>query len=270
MTNSFNTLVAERDRLAASINADEESEARRAADDARSALDAYRSSPAYRLVNAGSSPEESQLSDQVVATRQRLTSLETKRERAEKRISEIDALLRAPQQMAETAAELKSAKAALQESRAQLQQLDRIAAELKAEISALEEQFGIALKSYGAADLAARIGGKTLNPPKEFATLENDLRSRRAALEATQSAQDNAAAQAKLCIEKHALAVKRFQRAQRGMVDRRFRERLPEIVELHAMLVATESEFAYIFAGEPDPDLLQGAQDALRKEIAAV
>jgi hypothetical protein len=195
-------------------------------------------------------------------------------ERAQTRIKEIDRLLAGERNSPEARKDISRINSQLREARHTITQYSKIESDLLAEISELETRLSDARKGQGAEELKARLAGKSAKASGTVAAIEEELRSRRDALEATQTAKGDAQAVIDGKAEELSRAEARYTVAQRAIATVVLYDMIISMMPQLARGAALGSELCGGYGNDEFKIVIDGqsidmAKRQLREEIAA-
>lgn len=178
--------------------------------------------------------------DAFIAARERVSDIQGPAERAKERIVEIDRILNAKANNDRALRELNRLNSLLREARADFLRYQKIEAELQSEIEAMERAQEAEIKQRGIDDLKSRINGAQIRPFKASVS-DQEIRARRASLEALATAKSDAEAQIAAVLGERKDVENQFWLAKRALAEIEFFGALAIFAPTIAALRATGS-----------------------------
>ena len=276
MSEFLNNLRQERASLAQAVNATELAGARAEVEDARAALQAWRTEHGEKIAARGYlEPEaiaETKLESAVEVARERVDGLERSQKQAADRAREVDSYLNAPENLAAARKAHAGAATELERLRRLEIQLDQIIASYRDEVAALTEKLHDATSRRADAEVEARIAGKSAAAAKPVASIETDLASRQDALAAAERKRDAVRASVADAFGSSSDSRAQLRTALARVAELAYYEALPKFLPVLARLMAHGSwigggpNIGNLFSIRCDPDLVRAAADEIECE----
>jgi hypothetical protein len=228
----------------------------------------YRASVESRGAYASASDRDHELNVAATAASQAVADLEQVVEHVTARVKEIDRLLTAADDARAARATLQDGESKIANTRATIAQLLDIETALQQELGELQEQRGKLLTEHGKADIAARIAGKKLPPPKALVAIDADHESRSATLAEVRANKAEQETILAALIEEQNAARDNLRGALTRRAELDYFEALPKILPIIGRLVAVRSGMAY--SGQPNVFELRYSDDDVRAAAASI